>query len=227
MDGLRELGIDVWFNLGDRDLAIGLERARNLSAGLTLTQAQARISAALGVSARVLPMSDRPVRTRILDSDGWWPLQEFMIRRRGQGPVLDVDLRHRAAAAPTPQVLDAIATARAIIVGPSNPAISIGPILALPGMREAIRDSPAPLVAVSPLVGGQVLKGPTAEFMQWLGHPLSSAGIAAVYAGLLTGLVADQPTDAVPVLETDVAMATPQARAGLAERTLEFADTLR
>jgi LPPG:FO 2-phospho-L-lactate transferase len=227
MDGLRELGIDVWFNLGDRDLAIGLERARNLSAGLTLTRAQARISAALGVSARVLPMSDRPVRTRILDADGWWPLQEFMIRRRGQGPVLDVDLRHRAAAAPTPQVLDAIATARAIIVGPSNPAISIGPILALPGMREAIRDSPAPLVAVSPLVGGQVLKGPTAEFMQWLGHPLSSAGIAAVYAGLLTGLVADQPTDAVPVLQTDVAMATPQARAGLAERTLEFADTLR
>jgi LPPG:FO 2-phospho-L-lactate transferase len=223
MDGLRELGVEVWFNLGDRDLAIGIERARRLDEGATLTQAQAGVAAALAVPARVLPMSDRPVRTRVLDEAGWWPLQEFMIKRGGRGPVLDVDFRHIGAAPPTAATIEAITTARAIIVGPSNPVISIGPILALPGLREMIRDSPAPVVAVSPLVGGKVLKGPTAVFMQWLGQPLTSSGIAAVYHGLLDGMVADQRSDALPVLETEVLMDTVAARERLARRTLEFA----
>jgi LPPG:FO 2-phospho-L-lactate transferase len=226
MDGLRELGVEVWFSLGDRDLAIGIERARSLVGGATQTEAQARIAAALGVSARVLPMSDRPVRTRILDEAGWWPLQEFMIKRGGRGPVLDVDFRHIGAASPTSGALEAIATARAIVIGPSNPVISIGPILALAGLREAIRDSPAPVVAVSPVIGGKVLKGPTAVFMQWLGQPLTSSGVASVYEGLLDGLVADQRTDAVRLLETDVLMDTAQARERLARRTLEFAVAL-
>jgi LPPG:FO 2-phospho-L-lactate transferase len=223
MDGLRELGFEVWFNLGDRDLAIGIERARRLDEGATLTEAQTGVAAALGVPARVLPMSDRPVRTRVLDEAGWWPLQEFMIKRGGRGPVLDVDFRHIRAAPPTAATIEAIATARAIIVGPSNPVISIGPILALPGLREMIRDSRAPVVAVSPLVEGTVVKGPTAAFMQWLGQPLTSAGIAAVYQGLLDGLVADQPSDALPVLKTEVLMDTAAARERLARRTLEFA----
>ncbi len=223
MDGLRELGVDAWFALGDRDLAIGIERARALNAGARLTDAQASISAALGVGAQVLPMSDRPVRTRVFTGERWWPFQEFMIRRRGKGPVLDVDFRHRRAAAPTPEVLAALAQARAIVIGPSNPIISIAPILALDGITDALQSSPAPVVAVSPLVRGAVLKGPTAACLAWAGRPLSSDGIIACYGGLLDGLVADEPTDGIPVLETDVLMDTAAARKELAQRTLEFA----
>jgi LPPG:FO 2-phospho-L-lactate transferase len=223
MDGLRDLGIDVWFNLGDRDLAIGIERARRLDDGERLTDAQAAISKALGVRAQVLPMSDRPVRTRVLAGERWWPFQEFMIRQPGEGDVLDVDFRGRRAAPPTPEVMEALASARAIVIGPSNPVISIGPILALEGMRDAIRHSRAPVVAVSPLVGGNVVKGPTAAFMRWSGQPLTSAGVAGSYEGLLDGLVADEPTSSVPVLQTDVLMDTVPSRRSLAEQTLQFA----
>jgi LPPG:FO 2-phospho-L-lactate transferase len=223
MEGLRELGVEVWFHLGDRDLAIGLERARRLDEGERLTEAQADIGAALGITARVLPMADQPVRTRVLTESGWLPFQEFMIKAHGRGPVLDVDFRHARASAPTPEVLDAIARARAIIIGPSNPVVSIGPILAVPGLADAMRSSSAPVVAVSPLVGGNVVKGPTAEFMRWSGWPLHSDGIAAAYEGLIDGLVADQRTGAVPVLETDVLMDDDDTRRRLALRTLEFA----
>jgi LPPG:FO 2-phospho-L-lactate transferase len=223
MDGLRDLGVDVWFNLGDRDLAIGLERARALDGGGRLTEAQAQIGSAFGLEAAVLPMSDRPVRTRVLAGGRWWPLQEFMIRRRGEGPVDDVDFRHVRAAAPTPEVLRALAGARAIVIGPSNPVISLGPILTLPGVAQAIRESPAPVVAVSPLVDGRVVKGPTEAFMRWAGRPVSSAGIAAAYAGLIGGLVADEPTEGVPTLETNVMMGDAGSRRRLAEATLEFA----
>jgi LPPG:FO 2-phospho-L-lactate transferase len=227
MDALRELGIDVWFNLGDRDLAYGLERARALSAGARLTDAHARIVRALGVDATVLPMADNPVRTRVLARGRWWPLQEFMIRGRGEGPVEGVEFRGSAAAPATAEVLDALATARAIVIGPSNPIISIGPILATPGVRDAMRSSAAPVVAVSPLVAGAVLKGPTAAFMEWTGHPLNSDGIAATYADVIDGLVADERTAEVPVLETDVLMDTEAERRDVAERTLEFALGLR
>ncbi len=225
MDGLRELGVEVWFNLGDRDLAIGLERARLLDGGARLTEAQAQISRALGVSAAVLPASDLPVRTRILAAGRWWPLQEFMIKRRGEGPIDDVDFRHARAATPTPEVLDALAGARAIVIGPSNPVISIGPILAVDGVVKAIRDSHAPVVAVSPLVGGRVLKGPTEACLRWAGQPMSSAGVAAIYDGLIDGLVADEVASGVATLEADVMMGDAAARARVAEATLEFALT--
>jgi LPPG:FO 2-phospho-L-lactate transferase len=227
MDGLRELGVDVWFNLGDRDLAIAIERARALDGGARLTEAHARINASLGVGARVLPMSDRPVRTRVMADGSWLSLQEFLIRRGGEGPIQDVDFRHARAAAPTPEVLEAIATARAIIIGPSNPVISIGPILALPGMADALAASSAAVVAVSPLVDGRVLKGPTEACLRWAGRSVSSAGIAETYAGILDGLVADQRTRAVTVLETSVLMNDPAARRRLAQQTLQFAQGLR
>ncbi len=223
MEGLRELGVDVWFNLGDRDLAIGIERSRSLTDNVRLTDAHAAITKALGVDARVLPMCDQPVRTRVLAHEKWWPFQEFMIRARGAGPVDGVDFRGAGAAKPTPEVLAAIGDARAIVIGPSNPVVSIGPILAVSGVREALRDSPAPVVAVSPIVGGSVLKGPTAAFMEWTGRPLTGDGIAALYGELIDGLVADDRTDRVPVLQTDLLMSDPSARKRLADETLRFA----
>jgi len=223
MDGLRELGQDIWFNLGDRDLAIAVHRARALAAGRTQTAAQAEITGALGISARVLPMSDQPVRTRVNAGGRWWPLQEFMISRRGEGPIDGVEYRHARAATPTAEVRAAIHDARAIVIGPSNPVISIGPILAVPGLADALRDSPAPVVAVSPLVRGAVLKGPTAACLQWAGRTLDSDGIADCYAMLLDGLVADQRARDLVTLERDVLLDTPERRRSVAATTLEFA----
>jgi len=223
MNGLRELGQDVWFNLGDRDLAIAVQRARALASGRTQTQAQSEIAAALGVRARVLPMSEQPVRTRISAAGRWWPLQEFMIRRRGEGPIDAVEYRHAPASHPSSEVRAAIRNARAIIIGPSNPVISIGPVLAVPGMRDAIQRSAAPVVAVSPLVDGRVLKGPTAACLRWAGRTLDSDGIAEFYAPLIDGLVADERAEEVPTLERDVLLDTPERRREVAETTLQFA----
>jgi LPPG:FO 2-phospho-L-lactate transferase len=223
MDGLRELGVEVWFSLGDRDLAIGLERARALDDDRRLTEAHAAIARALGVTATVLPMSDQPVRTRVMAGGRWLPFQEYMIRLGGREAVQGVDFRGLRAASPSPEVLAAITAAQAILIGPSNPIISIGPILELEGIRTAIRESAATVVAVSPFVRGQVLKGPTEAFMRWAKQPCDSDGIAAIYKGVVDGLVADQRTDALPVLETDVLMDTVQARRRLAQETLGFA----
>jgi LPPG:FO 2-phospho-L-lactate transferase len=223
MDGLRRLGVEVWFNLGDRDLAIGLERARRLADGERLTTAQAATTKALNVRAPVLPMSDEPVRTRVLAHSRWRSCQEFIIKARGKGPIDEVEFRGAGGARPTPEVLAALAEARAIVIGPSNPVLSIGPMLALARLRKAIEDSRAPVVAVSPLVAGRAVKGPTAPFLAWAGQPSTSTGIATLYAGLIDGLVADERTDLVPVLETDVLMGSPDARARVAQETLGFA----
>jgi LPPG:FO 2-phospho-L-lactate transferase len=145
-----------------------------------------------------------------------------MIKAHGAGPIDDVDFHGVRQAAPSPEVLEALESARAIVIGPSNPVISIGPILAVPGMTHAIARSPAPVVAVSPLIRGEVIKGPTEAFMAWAGRTLDSDGIAASYEGLIDGLVSDQRTDRLPVLETDVLMATAEARRRLAEDTLRF-----
>jgi len=226
MGALRDLGEDVWFDLGDRDLAACLVRARRLAQGASLTEALAELAAALDVHARVLPMSDAPVRTRVRHADRWWDFQEYMIRARGAGPVQDVQFSGADEAAPTPEVLEAVAAARAIVVGPSNPVISIGPILALPGMREALHAAPAPVVAVSPIVGGAVVKGPTEPFLEWSGHPLSAEGIARHYEGVIDGLVADERTELLPVLETDTLMADAAGRRRVARETLDFAEAL-
>jgi LPPG:FO 2-phospho-L-lactate transferase len=226
MDGLRELGEEVWFNLGDRDLALCLRRARRLAEGARLTEAVDEVRIAMGVAARVLPATDDPVRTHVRAAGRWWPFQDFMIRHGGQGPVEGVEFRGAEAAAPAPEVLDALASARAIVIGPSNPVISIGPILAVPGLREALAAAPAPVVAVSPIVAGEVLKGPTAAFLEHAGVSVSADGIAEIYAGLLDGLVADERVDDVPVLETDVRMADGDGRRRLAREALAFAAAL-
>ena len=227
MDGLRELGVEVWFNLGDRDLAFGIERRRLLDDGVRLTEAHRAVATAIGVQTPVLPMSDRPVRTWVSAHERTWPFQEFMIRGRAEGPVDDVDFRGARNASPTPEVLAALERASVIVVGPSNPVISIGPILAVPGITEALAASPAPVVAVSPIVKGEVLKPATVPFMQWAGHELSSDGIASFYGRLLDGLVADEHTDALPMLDIDVLMPDLAGRRRLAEATLRFAETLK
>ena len=221
MDQLRELGEDVWFGLGDRDLAIGLWRARRLRAGARPTEVHAELVRALGVAARVLPMSDEPVRTRV-NGRG---LQEHLIRHADER-VRDVRFDGIAGARPTAEVLAALAGADAIVVGPSNPVISIGPILALPGLVEALRAAPAPVVAVSPIVGGQVLKGPTAHFLRHLGREVSAAGVAAHYGDLLDGVVADVPVPGRHHV-TDVGLGDPAARRRVAEAVLDFVAALR
>jgi LPPG:FO 2-phospho-L-lactate transferase len=226
MEGLRELGVDVWFNLGDRDLAIGLRRAERLAAGATLTETLAELTAALGVRARVLPMADAPVRTRVLARGQWFDFQEFMIRERGAGPVDGVEYRGVEAAAPPAAALEAIAAARAIVVGPSNPVISIRPILAVPGLAGALRASAAPVVGVSPVVGGTIVKGPTEPFMTWLGLPLSATGVAAAYDGLLDGIVADEPVDGLPHVVADTLMIDAASRRRVAEAALGLAESL-
>jgi LPPG:FO 2-phospho-L-lactate transferase len=226
MDALRDLGVDVWFNLGDRDLAIGLERARRLAAGERLTEAHAAIVSALGLHARVLPMTDAPVRARVLAGGAWMPFQEFMIRHAAAGPVDGVEMAGIEAATPPPEVLAAVAAARAIVIGPSNPVISIRPILDVPGMSDALRAAPAPVVAVSPIVGGKVLKGPSKLFMDWAGFPLSADGIAAYYGDLLDGIVADEPAAALPTLQTDTLLADPESRRRVGAQTLQFVESL-
>ena len=227
MDGLRTLGEEVWFNLGDRDLALCLRRARRLREGAPLTEVLAEHAAALGVRARVLPMSDAPVRTRVFARGRWVPLQEFLILERGEGPVDGVEFEGVSAAAPPAAVLEAIAAAHAIVIGPSNPVISIRPILDVPGLAGALQASPAPVVAVSPVVGGEVLKGPTAPFMDWAGQSVDAAGVAGAYAPLLDGIVADEPVDGLPALVADILMPDADARRRVAEDVLRFAEELR
>jgi LPPG:FO 2-phospho-L-lactate transferase len=224
MDGLRELGEDVWFNLGDQDLAVCLQRAERLAAGWRLTETLRELGRAFGVPGHVLPMSDDPVRTRVKAGGDWWPFQEFMIRRRGAGPIEDVALDGIEQASAPAEVLDAIASARAIVIGPSNPVISIGPILAVPGVRDAIAQARAPVVAVSPIVDGAILKGPTEAFLAWAGQTMDAAGIAATYASVLDGIVTDEETELpVAALRTDTLMADAASRERVARETLQFA----
>jgi LPPG:FO 2-phospho-L-lactate transferase len=226
MDALEASGRDVWFRLGDRDLAMCLVRTELLHAGSTLTDAHAAVVRAMGVGARVLPMADEPVRTRVRAGGRWRPFQEFMIVDRAAGPVEDVSFAGVDRARPTADVLAALGAADAIVIGPSNPVASIGPILALPGMREALADARAPVVAVSPFVGGRSVKGPTELFCAQAGIEVGAAGVARAYAGLLDGLVADEQVDALASVEADTMMDDAAARARVAATTLEFAASL-
>jgi LPPG:FO 2-phospho-L-lactate transferase len=228
---LELLGAPGWFSLSDRDLATCLYRTHFLAEGGTLTAAQAQIARALGVSARVLPMCEERVAARVLTATGWRELQEFLILDRGEGEIERVELTGIESARATPEVLDAIANAEAIVVAPSNPVISVGPILATAGVREAIADSPAPVVAVSPLVAGRSVKGPTEAFLRAIGRSVNAHGVASLYVGLIDGMVVDgedpgpAPED-VAVLTRPTLMTDAASRRGLAAATLDFAREL-
>jgi len=228
---LQLLGAPSWFGLSDRDLAACLYRRQFIEEGGRQTDAQAQIARGLGVEAKVLPMSDSPVRTKVLTAAGRRELQEYLIVDRGEPDVLGVELEGIEHAEPSREVLDALRAAEAIVIGPSNPVISIGPILAVPGMREAIAASPAPVVAVSPYVAGKVVKGPTDRFMQALNRPTTAAGVASLYAGLIDGMVVDEgdpdpPPAEVETLAAATLMEGASGRARLARIVLDYAGSL-
>jgi LPPG:FO 2-phospho-L-lactate transferase len=228
---LTKLGAPSWFGLSDRDLAACLYRRQFLEEGGSLGDAQAQIARGLGVEARVLPMCEAPVRTKVLTAAGVRSLQEYLIVDHGQPEVHGVELEGIEAAEPSAKVLEALRGAEAIVIGPSNPVISIGPVLAVPGMREAIAQQGVPVLAVSPFVAGQVVKGPTERFMQALGRPSTAAGVASLYAGLIDAMVVDEgdpdpppaeiPTHAAPTLMEGAA-----GRARMARIVLDYAASL-
>jgi LPPG:FO 2-phospho-L-lactate transferase len=228
---LQQLGAPSWFGLSDRDLAACLYRRQFLDDGGRQTEAQAQIARGLGVEARVLPMSDAPVRTKVLTAGGRRDLQEYLIVDGGQPEVLGVELEGIEQAEPSREVLEALRVADVIVIGPSNPVISIGPILAVPGVTEAITASPAPVVAVSPYVAGAVVKGPTNRFMAGLGRPTTAAGVASLYAGLIDAMVVDEgdpdpPPSEIPTLAAATLMEGAGGRARLARIVLDYAETL-
>ena len=228
---LQRFGAPSWFGLSDRDLAACLYRRQFVEEGGTPTAAQAQIARGLGVEARVLPMSDSPVRTKVLTAAGRRDLQEYLIVDRGEPDVLGVELEGIEEAKPSREVLEALRSAEAIVIGPSNPVISIGPILAVPGMREAIAATPVPVVAVSPYVAGAVVKGPTDRFMRALGRPTTAAGVASLYAGLIDGMVVDDgdpepPPADLPSLAAPTLMEGAGGRARVARLVLDYAETL-
>jgi LPPG:FO 2-phospho-L-lactate transferase len=198
-----------------------------LGEGLSPTAALAHLASAIGVRARVLPMSDDPVRTWVRSPlAGWSAFQEFMIRQRPAQAVEGLEFRGAEQARPNAQALSIIGRARAIVIGPSNPLASIAPILAVPGFREALRESRAPVVAVSPIVSGQVLKGPTEAFMAFAALQCTAEGVADFYGELIDGIVADEQVARLATLETDTRMDDAAARRRVAEETLAFADAL-
>ena len=227
---MARFGEPSWFSLGDRDLATHLHRTRLLREGRTLSDATAAIGAALGVKSRILPMSDQPVRTRVLGPDGWLDFQEYFVREKAQVEVRDVAYDGSSAANAAAGVLEAIAGARAVIVCPSNPVTSIGPILAVPGIVDALTRSAATIIAVSPIVGGNAVSGPAGRLMASRRLPVSAAGVARLYAPWLDVLILDErDRQEIPeVLQLGVSpvtaqtiMATREDEIALARRVLE------
>ncbi len=233
MDTLGALGGPVWFRLGDRDLALHVQRTGQLAGGQTLSAFTAAAARQLGIQADIVPMSDEPVRTRVHTSEGELAFQDYFVRLRCAPQVSALTYAGAAAARPAAAALTALAAPpEAIIVCPSNPYLSIDPILAVPGMRALLRAAGAPVIAVSPLVGGDAVKGPTAKIMRELGVPLSPAAIARHYAGLIDGLVIDR-RDATAAGEidchvsvTDTLMHSLADRESLAREVLAFAAAL-
>jgi LPPG:FO 2-phospho-L-lactate transferase len=234
MKAVAELGGPTWFKLGDRDLAIHVERTRRLRAGETLTSVTAHLAARLGVAARVLPMSDEPVRTAVETETGTLAFQDYFAREQCRPAVRRIRYDGAETARPTVQIEAALSapTLAGIIICPSNPWLSVDPILAVPGMREAVRAGGAPVIAVSPIIGGKAVKGPTAKIMAELGLAVDVASIARHYGDLLDALVvdaADRATaDALPVPASiaDTLMQTTDDKIALARHCLSLCERL-
>lgn len=232
MAALQSLGGEDWFQLGDGDLALHILRTARLTAGANLSQVTAAFAQAWGLGIRMLPMSDDPVSTQVFTDEGELPFQRYFVERRCEPRVQRIEFRGVATARPAPGVCEAIVSdnTRAIVIAPSNPYLSIDPILAIPGIAEALRNARAPVIAVSPIVGGQAVKGPTAKLMQELGAPVSPAAVAAHYGALLDGMVVDQrdgPQNlAIAQSSTDTLMLSLEDRVRVAREALTLADRL-
>jgi LPPG:FO 2-phospho-L-lactate transferase len=235
LEAIAAFGRDPWFKLGDRDFATHILRTEALRAGKPLSSVTADLARGLGIGSKVLPMCDEPVATMVRTPAGELAFQDYFVARRQQDDVAAVRFAGIEAARPAPGVADAFAAAAAVVVCPSNPFVSVAPILAVPGMRDLVERSPTPKVAVSPIVGGRAIKGPAARMLETMGHEVSAVGVAALYAGLLDGLAIDE-ADAhlapriealgLRVLVSPTVMGGPEDRARLAAAVLAFAGEL-
>lgn len=234
LEMLGRYGQEIWFRVGDRDLATHVLRTHWLREGMTLTAVTEALARALGVQVTILPMSDARVATVVETDEGELPFQEYFVRRAWQPVVRRIRFEGIGAARPTFAVMATLRSADAVILCPSNPFVSIGPILALPGVREVLRDAPR-VVAVSPIVGGQALKGPAAKMMAELGQPVSPLSVAQGYGDFLSGFVLDWADQAeaeriaalgIRPLVTDVVMRDRADRARLAREVLEMVERL-
>lgn len=236
LDAIAGYGRDPWFLLGDRDFATHILRTERLRQGAPLSVATAELVSALGVPTAIVPMTDDPVATEIRSPEGWLDFQTYFVGRRQADDVLEVRFAGIDAARVNPAALAAIAAAELVIVAPSNPIVSIGPLLATPGLRVALAATPAPVVAVSPIIGGQALKGPAANMLRTLGHEVSALGVARIYGDLIDGLVIDHADTALApeiealgprVLATNSIMGDPEDRERFAREVLGFAGSLQ
>jgi LPPG:FO 2-phospho-L-lactate transferase len=234
MAELERLGGETWFRLGDADLALHVERTRRLAAGAALTEVTAALAGRMGVGTRLLPMSDEPVRTRVRTAAGWLDFQDWFVRQRCEPALREIRYEGAGTCRPSSAVLEALtgANLRGIVIGPSNPLLSIGPILAIPAIRQALSSRRAPAVAVSPIVGGAAVRGPTAKIMRELGGAATAAEVAGGYAGLIDAFLVD-PADAaggfppgVRVLEAAGLMTTLEDRERLARAALAAVDAV-
>ena len=230
LERMAQLGQPSWFALGDLDLATHLTRTAMLRAGQSLSRATRELAASMGIGARVLPMSDDPVATVLDTAKGTLKFQEYFVRERHQIEVRRVHFEGAHRARPAPGVVESIESAEAVILAPSNPVTSIGPILAVPGIRDALRRTRAPVAAVSPIVGGAAISGPAGALMQMMGWPSTIAGVARAYEDFLDVLVADRAdktaasllrSDDLRVLCTNTIMSSPAVRRELAGFVLE------
>ena len=227
---LDVLGEEPWFRVGDRDLATHVWRTARLRAGRPLSEVTADLARLRGLGLALLPVTDDPHPTVVVTPEGPLAFQDYFVRRRAEAEVVGIEFPGAAAAKPAPGVLDAIEGADALIIAPSNPFVSIEPILAVPGVREALRGASAPVAAVSPIVGGEAVKGPAAAMMRSLGHEVSALGVARLYAGLVDRFVLDEVDAALaPAVEalgmravvTDTMMTSAERRRALASAVLD------
>jgi LPPG:FO 2-phospho-L-lactate transferase len=234
MQALKALGGEYWFQLGDGDLATHVERSWRLARGATLSEVTAHLCRALGIAPQVLPMSDDAVRTRVLTAEGWLDFQEYFVHQQCRPAVREFVFAGAESARAQPDALAALERRdlRAIVICPSNPFVSVEPILAVPGIHAAIRQSDAPVVAVTPIIGGKAIKGPAAKMLAELGLEVSGAAVARRYAGIIDGFVIDE-TDPIPVplpgvtfFSAATLMNSADDRLRLAQAVLQAADAL-